>query len=375
MSLSTILKKAIVKIPLLLVLAIQFLCITTCDSDQPDLEDPGQMMSFWLNVRMDNDAASMYRPVRMFIMDDGTPATEKIGQCSGPVGSGVDNKFKITLPQTYKGNELKFSIELEVKDSGFDNIPAFTDKINRLRSYSGDTLTLPPNIFDFLNDYPIVLGLLKSRYYSGTITIPTVPGNEIEKNVQGESVIIGYSPGSIQLDDLKTQIPPLYLLKVDMDPSVINYGFILSAVIATNAVPGAKFTDVVGISAPELDWALIILPGTLSPGDNVKLWYLFTAPEGGHACPCGTGCDIETCVQIDTGFTIIPFQCFYSAFSNSIFVSSNGPPSRDGVPLPAVLGTEIKPLPKVETSDFDIDFSLFPSPIPIPPGTTCGSNP
>ncbi|GMO47268.1 MAG: hypothetical protein Ta2B_29290 [Termitinemataceae bacterium] len=308
-------------------------------------------MSCWIKVKQGIINSSKYNVVRVFVieLDPSKPdESAKVGQCVGPFGYGENEKFRITLPESYEGQSVTFGVELAVINSGFDNLSAFVDRIQNLQDRSKVvSIKVPETLFSFLDTYPIALGLLKARYTSVDGVIPKA-GHELTLDITDPVVhplAIGYGPNSIQLKDLRDNapsFPAIYTIDV-VTKNIASYGFTLSAIIATDASMGADFSDLtlVGLTAPELDWVFVAL-NSMQPGDEVKLWFLFTAPEDGHACPCGITCNVATCSKYTISGIPSPYreECFFSNFTNSIFFSATGPPEYD-VYLPLKVGTEI----------------------------------
>ncbi|GHT48583.1 hypothetical protein FACS1894102_1950 [Spirochaetia bacterium] len=377
---------------LLAVIFSEFSCNT-----QDAVAGPGQIMSFWIEIKMNNKDALRYKIARIFAMDE--DEKEKIGQCIGPYGHGGSEKFKVTLPESYVETKMTFAIDLEVKQSGFDNIGAFVAKIESLTDTAGTKITIPPEMFTFLDTFPIAKGLIKSRYARYTVEIPKA-GDTVSVDISNTTnnalpgytpLKIGNSPGSIQLSTIPG-LPMIYTINVVTD--AIDYmGFTLAAVLALpfNGSEGTgmpDFANPIGISAPELDWIFITI-GDAAPGDAVALYFLFTAPEDGHACVCGPSCPIKGCMAASMP-TIPPAyeallpdnlknykDCMYTQFSNVIFFSfDTGLPYCLSV-LPDYTGEQIDTTADPLVPD-DFKLGSMPNPLPVGPATItpiCGPVP
>ncbi|GMO33655.1 MAG: hypothetical protein Ta2B_14070 [Termitinemataceae bacterium] len=335
----------------LLILHSCFLGVPLEKADS-DFHGPVQNMSFWATVKMGSGFAARYEISRIYVMDE--EKTIKIGQSIGSFGYGEDRRFKIALPESYMGKEMTFALDLQVKNSGFDNLQAFVYSVEQLEDkLGGAKINLPQNMFDFINDYPIVLGIIKSRYISLDISkyhykIPNA-GETLNLDIVGETVTVGYGPGSLQLTDLNDikQVPPIFIIDDEkLTAAVDSFGFNLAAIIATESPSiTPDYDSILGITAPELDW-VFVFTNSLHPGDSVHLWYIFTAPAEGHACPCGPSCLKSGCEPGRTVTytppppyavpTTIPLDppCSYSMFNDLVFLASDGPPGEDSVLLP-----------------------------------------
>ncbi|GHV83380.1 hypothetical protein AGMMS50212_07200 [Spirochaetia bacterium] len=307
-----------------------------CDDDEnEDIIDPGPEMSYWVDVVLDGNLRNQYNVARLFAMEYPNPKT-KIGQSAGPLG--VDGaRFKITMPKSYTNSHVTLVTELQLIKSGFDNPTAIEEKFARM-GYD-----LPGGIFDFITRYPIAINMLKSRYTFNDNII--LPGSSWEMNISMTSDLkAGYSPGSYKLSDI-SGLPNIYLLNVDSLKAEV-LGFELVGIIATAA--GALNTDtLVGIALPEVDWALIMQdskPPNPPLPDPVKLWLIYTAPNG-HACPCmAKSPPVCNCSS-----------CPYTYVSSVIPVTDadRGPPSRDGISLPGVTGEMVTtPIESDQSLDF-----------------------
>ncbi|GMO46396.1 MAG: hypothetical protein Ta2G_01570 [Termitinemataceae bacterium] len=361
-----------------LIIAAAALVQFSCGNKPEPVVGPGQTMSFNVKINLSNKNAARYKVIRAYIMD--RTSKQKIGQCIGPFGHGASEIYKVTMPESYAGEtDMILAIDLEVRNSGFDNPQAFIDSVEELKNKVGSTdITVPTDMFKFLDEYPIALGLIKSRYASTKITIPTA-GSEVTVNLKESTdmieggLVIGNGPGAYQLDQIDG-LPPIYTLDIDTS-SVDDYEFKLSAVLATEENPTLTaegipvFDELLGISAPGLDWVFVALSDT-APGDTVKLWYLFTAPEEGHACPCmkdyakcpairGLKCKLEITTMVGgiPTTTTEEMSCPYEQFSNTVFITADDPPMpSESIVLPNRKGDQIYTAP-VNNTEFDaIDF-------------------
>jgi hypothetical protein len=195
------------------------------------------------------------------------------------------------LPESYKGKNGIFVVEFRKLNSGFDDIAA-------------------------LQDVPIALNLLKSRYTVFENKKIPGPSEKISLTINESDLLkLGYGPGGLTLKDIPG-VPPIYFLNLTLSDEVKKYGFVYAGGVATSFEEEQypPFTEVIlklsdtkniyGLSTTAIDWALIMLPDVYTEGDDFSLWIYVKQPvEPGveHACPCQS----ESCSCIECPYTFL----------------------------------------------------------------------
>jgi hypothetical protein len=142
----------------------------------------------------------------------------------------------------------------------------------------------------------LTLNVLKSRHYVTAAKALPNPSEKTEIVIAKDAMLtLGYSPGSVTLADLSDafpSMPVIYLLKINKN-ATIDYNFVYSAGIASSSPSSFVPPDLpepIGISGPQIDWVLIMLPNEFSLGQTIDLWFFLDQPASGRACPCaGSG--------------------------------------------------------------------------------------
>ncbi|MDR0410314.1 MAG: hypothetical protein LBH18_07985, partial [Spirochaetaceae bacterium] len=267
-------------------LAVLSLFVTSCvvetiksvEMDRSELDDPGPLMSFEVELTVDSVVASQFAPVRVLVEEESGK-----GQLGYTVAipDPASRRYKITLPESYKEKEdgNTFVVEFRKINSGFDDV-------------------------DTLQKVPLALNMLKSRYIEfHRESIPDPPERKKLSVGSKDELKLGYGPGGLRLKDIPN-VPPIYLINITLDETVKKYGFTYAGGVATSFVEEKypPFTEIIsrlndtaniyGITVTTLDWFLIMRPEVYVPGDAFSLWIYVKQPvEPGavHACPCQGG--------------------------------------------------------------------------------------
>jgi hypothetical protein len=247
-----------------------------------ELESPGPIMSFDVELTVASAIASQFSPVRVLLEEDNEKGQLGYTVVSPEAGT---RRYKITVPESYSGKPGVFVVELYKLNSAFDDVAA-------------------------LQPVPIALNLLKSRYITFDKKIIPKPSEKIKLLVDEESTLmLGYGPGGLKLKDIPS-VPPIYFINLQLSEEAAGFGFSYAGGVATSyeAETYPPFTEIIsklsdtaniyGFTAPALDWALIMIPDTYAEGRKFSLWLYAKQPvEPGaeHACPCQPECNCLLC--------------------------------------------------------------------------------
>ncbi|MDR2803373.1 MAG: hypothetical protein LBB22_03670 [Treponema sp.] len=258
--------------------------------ERGELIDPGQEMSFGVSLTVDNKIAVKFAPVRVLVEERGVTKDGKAGQLGytsvSPV-AGTRN-YRITLPESYKGQAAVFVVEFRKINSAFDDIAA-------------------------LQKVPIARDLLKSRYVEiEGLKIPEPSESEplalvvkdLENN-EDDDLKLGYGPGGLLLSDIPN-VPPIYIINLIEDAAVKEFEFYYSGGLATayeteqyppfdELVTKLRDTaNIYGLTSPMLDDYLIMLPDVYTEGTPFSL-FLYAKPQG--KCPCNASGSTCSCIS------------------------------------------------------------------------------
>ena len=278
----------------IVIVVITLLTVVSCSAPEGDeLEDAGPLMSFWVElVISDPIIATEYKPTRVLAWDEKNK--RQIGQTS----AYEQNRYKITLPVSYSLNNVAYITEFFRTESKFDgNHYTFSDEAVK----------------------PLVVGLLKSRYYEIAGSIPNSNQAEVPTVklciYDVEKLNLGFGPGSSSLEDIP-KAPHVYLINLDTDINADeDYGLTVmhgiamaegSSPTATEDPTGLGF----GFASVETDWILLLAP-QYDPGSPLTFCFTIRRDPNAALCPCAASCDCgcpdETCPYItDASPLLIP---------------------------------------------------------------------
>jgi hypothetical protein len=253
-----------------------------CEAEDTGLEgeDPGPNTSFLIKVSVDADIAKNFTHRRVTIQEqDGG----EIGN-TARISTSAGVSYRLTLPSSYLGQDARYIVEFRRDNSGLDKVAA-------------------------IKKFPMILELLKSRYYVINGKTPESSGEEVTlEAVYAGSLGSGYGPEGLSLVDIP-QAPIVYFLQPDTDGisaiSSSQLEIIGGAATATGSalITPMDSTDdlidsdgVVGVTSKDFDWAMIMTPGKYDEfGAPFTVWFFMKQPNSQAAspyCPCND-CDCD----------------------------------------------------------------------------------
>jgi hypothetical protein len=268
----------------------------TDQGNDKELANPGPDVSFWISLTVDGGIASDFKPVRVIVQTN-EKENDKTGQLGQVAVSPAPaaQRYKITLPENYIGNELCFVVELQKIKSAFEKISS-------------------------IKNMPMLIGFLKSRYYKVNRRVSRNSTKDIEIEVPADAKLtLGFGPNGIKIGDIPNA-PLIYLLDIiDKLPQGHKFEFRGAVAVA----PGREtptFIELVedldneegglyGFSlAHDMDWAMVMLP-TYKEGDPFDILIFAKQKQGDNYCPCGGSCGNGSCahkIDITSLFPVPP---------------------------------------------------------------------
>jgi hypothetical protein len=263
-------------------IAALILLFSGCEAEDTKLEgeDPGPNTSFLIKVSVDADIAKNFTHRRVTVQ---IPDGSEIGN-TARINTSAGVRYRLTLPSSYMGQDAKYIVEFRRENSGLDKAAA-------------------------IKKFPMILELLKSRYYVIDGKTPESSGEEVTLGaIYAGSLGSGYGPGGLSLTDIP-QSPIVYFLQPDTSgiSAISSYQLEIIGGAATapdNApITPADSTDdlidsdgVVGVTSKDFDWAMIMTPGKYDElGEPFTVWFFMKQPNSQAAsayCPC-TDCDCD----------------------------------------------------------------------------------
>jgi hypothetical protein len=237
----------------------------------------GADMWFWVELTGSGEISAEYDLVRLLVVD----SSRQLGAVSAYGANSTDGtytyRYKITLPESYRGKTVSYAAEFTKKESKFDG-----------SSYA-----------DFSNEIvkSLLVGFLKSRYYEflnqdDPRQIPN-QGETVQLKIGKTNLKLGYGPNSLTLASIDA--PPIYVIHLDTS-DIEQYG--LTATLGIAAEKGSiAITDRnagYGFAAPETDWILLLNPKKYTPGDPLTFWFTMERYPS-DPCPCGDSCTCLVC--------------------------------------------------------------------------------
>jgi hypothetical protein len=239
----------------------------------------GDDMSFWVELTVSSEISAEYDLVRLLVVD----SSRQLGTVSAYVTKSPDGtytyRYKITLPESYRGRTVSYAAEFTKKESKFDG--------SSYKKFSDETVK------------SLLVGFLKSRYYEITgKKIPDQNNDKVElsipKDNEETNLKLGYGPNGLTLASIGA--PPIYV--IHLDTSDIDL-FGLSATLGIAVAKGSDSDAItdrnagLGFAAPETDWILLLDPEKYIPGD-LTFWFTMERNPS-YPCPCGDSCTCLGC--------------------------------------------------------------------------------
>jgi hypothetical protein len=264
--------------------------------DPKELIDPGPSESFWISLTVDSSVASEYIPMRVIIQtnEEDDEKTAQLGQIAvSPIA--VTQRYKITLPESYSDQSLRFIVELQKIKSAFDEVAE-------------------------VKNSAMALNLLKSRYCVIEGIVPKRAIKDLDLKVDAKAELkLGFGPNGMKLDDIPNA-PLIYIMNIlPAEDIVKTYEFEFIGVMAVPVgSPAPDFTEIMddlnggmdgsiyGFSLPGMDWGLVMLPSY--EGGPFDILLFARQAKDTKVCPCGN-CG-KPCGHPITlyGFPVCPYE-------------------------------------------------------------------